>query len=93
MSKAILIMDMPKCCGDCVFSNPDGDHCTFLGEVTLSEYGVCKKANCPLRELPERKETKCYDNDDWRTVVTKTMNEGWNACLKVIEGKTHEENT
>lgn len=87
MNKAVLIMDMPKSCGDCVFSNPDGDYCPFLGEVTLSEYEGCKKANCPLRELPEKHNTDARQvGEQWAV-----FNQGWNACLDAIEGrKTNE---
>lgn len=95
MSKAVLIMDMPKCCGDCVFSNPDGDYCPFLGEVTRSEYETCKKADCPLRELPERKPERILKTLGKTVKTTRfehsDLNIGWNACIDAIEGSKANE--
>lgn len=94
MSKAILVMDMPEYCSECPLLDGN-DECIMQDEDrnAFADTFDQLREGCPLRELPERKETKCYDNDDWRTVITKTRNEGWNARLKAIEGKTHEENT
>lgn len=82
MSKAILIVDMPKSCGDCIFSNPDGDYCPFLGCVTFTEFLHRRKEKCPLRELPERKDIAV---SSLATHVHRA--EGWNDCLDTITGE------
>ena len=87
MSKAVLVMDMPEqvCykCSLCYEVLPVGDYymCTALGkEIPDGE----KPDWCPLRELPEKKETwttlECHSNGRW----TEGMKAGWNACLDAI---------
>lgn len=91
MAKAVLIMDMPEDCNDC-----------YAMYVSLSERfcrateeNLSAKAErpdwCPLRELPEKKDTlttlECHSNGKW----TEGMKAGWNACLDAIEGGTHEQ--
>ena len=88
MAKAVLIMDdMPECCADC--------HCGYFERGTKELNLVCgatgEDANnagkpdwCPLRELPEKKETvhpqECYEN----SYYTDEMKAGWNTCLDRI---------
>lgn len=88
MSKAILVMDMPEYCTECPLLDRN-DECIMQNEGinAFADTFDQLREGCPLRELPERKETKCYDNDDWRTAITKTRNEGRNACLKAIESE------
>lgn len=87
--KAILVMEMPKCCSDCIFSNPDGDYCPFLGVITFSEYETCKKADCPLREMPEKRPVMILSNLGGRATTASfkesDLNIGWNACIDAIE--------
>lgn len=92
MSKAILIMDMPEYCTECPLLDGN-DECILQDEDSNAFADTFNqlREGCPLRELPERKETICYENDDWRTLITKTMNKGWNACLKAIEGSEANE--
>lgn len=97
MPKAVLIMDMPESCDMCDFV--DDMQPPRYGERTLycsapgigedvTDYVACRPDWCPLRELPEKKETIVYENDDWTTVGEKTKNSGWNDCLdKILEAK------
>lgn len=89
MAKAILVMDMPESCFGCNFLYCDGD--TNLGSCQAREKArpvdseTYKKPDwCPLRELPEKKETvhpqECYEN----SYCTDEMKAGWNACLDRI---------
>lgn len=43
--------------------------------------------NCPLRPMPEKKEThttlQCHTNGSW----TEGMKAGWNACIDAITGE------
>ena len=85
MAKAVLIMDdMPDYCNDCyaMYMSLSGIFCR------AAEESLPAKAErpdwCPLRELPEKKETvhsqECYTN----SYFTDEMNAGWNACLDEI---------
>ena len=85
MAKAVLIMDdMPDYCDDCyaMYMSLSGRFCR------AAEESLSAKAErpdwCPLRELPERKETfttlECHSNGRW----TEGMKAGWNACLDAI---------
>lgn len=85
MAKAVLIMDdMPDYCNDCyaMYMSLSGIFCR------AAEESLPAKAErpdwCPLRELPEKKETvhpqECYDNSYW----TDEMKAGFNACLDEI---------
>lgn len=75
MSKAILIMDMPNCCGEC----------------EMSGTGVCRKWNrkdlrsfpkeCPLKEIPEHREV---NSDPYHVSLTEAYDFGYNACLDEI---------
>lgn len=86
MAKAVLIVDMPEDCTMCKFWNTDDDECYATGSEELS-LGDCEKTKpdwCPLRELPEKKETfttlECHSNGQ----LTEGMKAGRNACLDNI---------
>lgn len=77
MSKAILLMDMPTCCGECSIleycHNNDGK----------SDMSI-RQSWCPLREVPERKDETwdimnmedCYYNDGWNDCINEILKEG-----------------
>lgn len=92
MAKAILIMDMPEDCKQCVF-------CRGLNACKLKKYLVRDKICtvytvdkqimeggkpdwCPLRELPEK-------SDHPEHCDNGRFDAGWNACLDSIEGGAH----
>ena len=86
MSKAILILDMPKMCDDCMFYrcmyDEDDDYvdvCMALRE-TIDDCYNKKYDGCPLRELPEKQ--ICYTFND----CDNASMDGWNACLDEILG-------
>lgn len=92
MPKAVLVMDMPECCADCQLADddPSGLYCVPADEYYDGKESTEDRASfCPLWELPEKKDTIIYENDDWGTVDLKTKGEGWNACLDAIEGGAH----
>lgn len=89
MSKAILVIDMPKNCEQCP--------CFSIG----SFYDVCRLAQqtksfkekgipdwCPLRPMPEKKEV-CgkYPQPDG---ITPSYKIGYNACIDEIGGGANE---
>lgn len=63
MSKAVIVMDMPKSCNKCKFFNSQYQYCDLKGlplKRKDGKYGRTKISReradwCPLRELPEKK--------------------------------------
>lgn len=90
MAEAILVMDdMPECCADCAcgyFERGSKELNLICGVTGEDANNVGKPDWCPLRVLPEKKETfttlECHSNGQW----TEGMKAGWNACLKKIVG-------
>ena len=86
MVKAVLIMDdMPECCADCCcgyFERDSKELNLICGATGEDANNVGKPDWCPLRELPEKKETNYYMNNKGKGIV-----EGWNACLDAIDEK------
>lgn len=94
MAKAILIMDMPERCDKCLLllKIPQKDGlalCLARPTNGQEEYNPKREKSwrpdwCPLRELPEKKETfttlECHSNGQ----LTEGMKAGWNACLDEI---------
>lgn len=92
MAKAVLVMDMPEDCKQCVF-------CRGLNACKLKKYLVRDKICtvytvdkqimeggkpywCPLRKLPER-------SDHPEHCDNGRFDAGWNGCLDAIEGGAH----
>ena len=81
MAKAVLVMDMPEDCKQCVF-------CRGLNACKLKKYLVKqimeggKPDWCPLRELPER-------SDHPEHCDNGRFDAGWNGYLDAIEGGAH----
>lgn len=82
MAKAVLVMDMPERCNMCDlrYTLPFGNKVCYIKLKGVT--GQKRPDWCPLRELPEKKETNYYMNNKEKGIV-----EGWNACLDVIENK------
>ena len=92
MAKAVLVMDMPESCADCQLADddPSGLYCPPADDYyDGSDSSEDRASFCPLRELPEKKDTlttlECHSNGKW----TEGMKAGWNACLDAIEGGAH----
>lgn len=89
MAKAILVMDMPERCDKCLLllKIPQKDGlalCLARPTNGQEEYNPKYEKSwrpdwCPLRELPEKKETNYYMNNKEKGIV-----EGWNVCLDEI---------
>lgn len=93
MAKAVLVMDMPESCSKCKFlyefqgikkcqlMNVLNNGASRLSQNTFTEK---RHEKCPLRELPEKKETfttlECHSNGQ----LTEGMKVGWNACFDKI---------
>lgn len=79
MSKAVLVMDMPRKCSDCQFYyetyDEDDDYvskCEVLNDITIDGF-IDKYSGCPLKQMPEKKQHTLYSIGAW--------NSGYNACI------------
>ena len=94
MSKAVLVLDMPKSCNKCKFFNAQYRYCDLKGLPLKRKNGKYGNTNiskeranwCPLRELPEK-----ADMQKAKTMTTMNWLEGWNACIDEITGETEEQ--
>lgn len=98
MSKAMLVMDMPKNCGNCDFirNYEDGafsrnPHCCceliwFLEEEDYRVNPNSLDKNCPLREVPQKQSLNGTLSE-----FQKGVRSGYNACIDEIM-KGSEEN-
>lgn len=96
MSKAILVMDMPKKCYDCPFLNEDVE-CLAFNTNYIEVDGLKKKPDwCPLVPMPEKKPESAagisfnLNGSRCETVGDKYVR-GWNACIDAITGEGVEE--
>lgn len=107
MPKAVLVMDMPERCDKCLLllKIPQKDGlalCLARPTNGQEEYNPKREKSwrpdwCPLRELPEKKESDsflieavendCFDGTDSDTAYFNGKDAGWNACLDAIAGK------
>lgn len=91
MSKSILVIDTPNCCGEC----------ELCGKWNIKDLKTFPK-DCPLKDLPERKEdVEIKKNSDYSesfyiqgynaciddilkgvNIVYNTTNDGWIPCNK-----------
>ena len=79
MSKAVLVMDMPKRCYECPFGNDDAE-CDVVGRHFNQKKE--KPDWCPLRPMPEKKPEEvpiAYTHFG-------AYKDGWNACIDAIGG-------
>lgn len=89
MSKAILVMDMPKSCSKCQFLYEFNGikKCRLMNvlyngasKVSQNNFTIKRHHKCPLKPIPKRKRAKL---DDWNS---ETYVSGWNNCIDAIEG-------
>ncbi len=75
--KALLVIDMPKTCGECPLCYKEE---MFQYRCKVSEDKVVFKEryeNCPLKPLPEKKGNTIYK-------VVGTYEDGYDACIDDI---------
>ena len=77
MSKAVLIMEMPKRCSDCQLLSADYG-CAIIG-ATGGSHGS-RSEYCPLKSLPE------LMTENYRSEFARGIKKGWNDVLKEIIG-------
>lgn len=85
MNKAILVIDMPKCCKECM--------CYVLGEsnnfCAVTKFAIfdniTRSHHCPLKPIPEKYEinrSKCSDR-----FYEFEFEHGYNQCIDEILGE------
>ena len=85
MSKAVLVMHMPKNCCECQagYITCSYVYCIAKKKIAYGElveaYG--KPLWCPLKPLPDKQ--KLTFADTGQDAITM----GWNACIDAIEGE------
>ena len=84
MAKAMLIMDMPKYCNDCVMVIDSFGYCQAKQEdIPNYKFGSdCNKKPtwCPLREVPQKKDAKYHPGRN------PYVTQGYNACIDELLG-------
>lgn len=97
MSKAILVIDMPSNCSDCVLC-ADG-YCRASFRFCYNRYDEKKETFCPLRPMPEKKEelnlnyilAEAKSREEVADgVLMSFMIDGYNACIDEIGGGANE---
>ena len=84
MSKAMIVLDMPKSCDECPyeFENDSGRYCDVAGcGKYTDDYIACRAEFCPLKPIPEKKDMRFLDD------ASEYYRQGWNACIDAICGK------
>lgn len=84
MNKAVLVIDMPKNCRECM--------CYVLGAAanfcSQTRYAIfdnkIKEPHCPLKQLPEE------DNNDHLSEWARGYQGGWNDCINAIVGDNND---
>ena len=86
MSKAVLVMDMPKNCFDCRFQEMGFCEAVHsVGEMIPDDDLESKPDWCPLREMPEKLPLQ-GDVSDLQKMLEEMRRASWNACIDAIGG-------
>lgn len=92
MSKAILVIDMPKNCAECPLVEIHGDEyfCIpddfnhYLGDSYVKHSCEQRPNWCPLKEMPQK--------PDYPPINESSYVAGYNACIdKILEGSEQNE--
>ena len=84
MNKAILVIDMPKCCNQCSICASYQESSSSAREYWCPVDGnnvepLSKPYWCPLKELPQKDKDVYFEDYD------KGYQQGWNACINEID--------
>lgn len=86
MSKAVLIIDMPSCCRECM-CYVLGASANFCGQTRYVIFNNnIREAHCPLKPLPEEDNTEEYFSE-W----SRGYQGGWNDCINAIVGGKNDD--
>ena len=90
MSKAILVIDKPKFCSECLFCKTtktndiwefEENRCMFTNYI-VEHSSPDKQSSCPLREMSKSIDGNIPDIVDFYSYVR-----GWNDCIDEILGE------
>ena len=91
MNKAILVIDMPKCCNECAICasyaesafSPREYWCTVSDNTDVDPYD--KPKWCPLKPVPDKQ----YEGGTWTVngYIEDGFASGWNTCIEEILGE------
>lgn len=84
--KAVLVIDMPETCGECVMRHSTvswGYAWADVCRLNWKEHtGEGRPSWCPLKPLPKKRDVENagtnYGEEPW-------FSDGWNACIEEIE--------
>lgn len=81
MSKAVLVMDMPKKCNECCLCKTMPDKCNYCMATNKIIVDAGRKRYwCPLKPIPKRKERAIVGGYSHGYVA------GWNDCIDTMIG-------
>ena len=90
MSKASLVLEMPKSCSECsLFCGHYSDmYCKGLNNrgINYPYPDSFKQDWCPLRNVAEKKERDIVE-EDYNGGYSHGIVHGWNACIDEILGE------
>ena len=76
--KAVLVIEMPECCGECFMLDDTGDYptCRFTQESRGYNFNIRERKmdRCPLKSMPEK------IGGIWSGSYVL----GWNKCIEEI---------
>jgi hypothetical protein len=88
MSKAILVIDMPKCCSECRFLNDNYDYpeCIVTGETKGYTFRTReqKMDKCPLKPMPQQYDVLAAIENNPN--YDPSYDIGYNTCIDEILG-------
>lgn len=103
--KAILVVDMPKNCSECLL-HYDDMHCIVFENMSIdpekleelregygytSEYCNYRPPLCPLKLMPKKKRLDIDLFMSGNFPLVQAVFTGWNDCINEIEGGNNEE--
>lgn len=89
MSKALLVMDMPKSCRECPLAQnesyplEEAYMCSVTRKWVIDKECESRQNWCPLKEVPEKKERE-FVEEDYNGGYSHGIVHGWNACIDEI---------
>ena len=90
MSKAVLVIDMPKTCYECPLCD-ELESCLGTDTNTIDvDILKGKPGWCPLRPLPKKRSKgflRAVDTGKYIKAEFSQVAVGWNACLREIGGE------
>ena len=94
MTKAILIVDMPRSCAECTLrTSLEANYLYCI--ATLPRLKIdpmtahhIKEHKCPLKPMPQEQDIYEIGMDEEDTNAKRQWNKGWDACLNKILGET-----